>query len=124
MTPPTVNGGTWTETILHSFTGANGDGFKPYAGVTLGPGGVLYGTTAAGGSIQNQSCGAGCGIVYELVPPSSQGGIWIEIILHNFDGADGNEPYAGVTLGGDGTLYGTTWFGGASNQGTVFSLVP
>jgi uncharacterized repeat protein (TIGR03803 family) len=124
LTPPSAPGGTWTETILHTFTGENGDGVTPYAGVTLGPNGVLYGTTAGGGAIRNDSCGAGCGVVFELVPPSSQGGTWTEVILHNFDGSDGNEPYAGVTMGPEGTLYGTTVFGGTSNQGTVFSLVP
>ena len=123
LAPPSLSGVTWTETILHSFTGENGDGATPYAGVILGPDGVLYGTTAAGGSIQNQSCGAGCGIVYELVPPPSQGGTWTEVVLHNFNGADGNEPYAGLVLA-NGTLYGTTAYGGASNQGTVFSVVP
>ena len=123
LTPPSVSGGTWTETILHSFTGENGDGATPYAGVILGPNGVLYGTTDAGGSIRNQSCGAGCGIVYELVPPSSQGGTWTEVVLHNFGGADGKEPFAGLVLA-NGTLYGTTSYGGTSNQGTVFSLIP
>jgi len=123
LTPPAVSGGTWTETILHSFTGANGDGFEPYAGVILGPGGVLYGATYVGGSFQGPGCGEGCGIVYELVPPSSQGGAWTEVILHNFDGTDGSGPYSSLALA-NGTLYGTTRYGGTANQGTVFSLVP
>src|ERR1700679_3691108 len=29
LTPPSASGGTWTETILHSFTGQNGDGSVP-----------------------------------------------------------------------------------------------
>jgi uncharacterized repeat protein (TIGR03803 family) len=123
LTPPSVAGGAWTETILHSFTGANGDGFEPYAGVILGPGGVLYGATYVGGSNQGPNCGEGCGIVYELVPPSSQGATWTEVILHTFAGTDGSGPYASLALS-NGTLYGTTRYGGASNQGTVFSLVP
>lgn len=43
--------------------------------------------------------------------------------LHNFAGApgDGNNPYAGVVLS-EGKLFGTTANGGASNQGSVFSV--
>ncbi|MGA2736080.1 MAG: choice-of-anchor tandem repeat GloVer-containing protein [Bryobacteraceae bacterium] len=116
LTPPSAPGGTWTETILHTFTGANGDGFEPLAGVILGPNGVLYGTTDQGGS--------GYGIAYELVPPPAAGGTWTEVVLHSFDGTDGSGLYAGLAMGTDGTLYGTAGYGGASNQGTVFSLVP
>jgi uncharacterized repeat protein (TIGR03803 family) len=123
LTPPSVAGGAWTEAILHSFGAEEGDGSEPYAGVILGPNGVLYGATYVGGSNQGATCGEGCGIVYELVPPSSQAGTWTEVILHTFDGTDGSGPYASLTLA-NGALYGTTRFGGASNQGTVFSLVP
>jgi hypothetical protein len=50
MTPLAEPGGAWTETVLHSFTGGE-DGGIPVAGLTLGPDGVLYGTTTAyGGS--------------------------------------------------------------------------
>ena len=46
--------------------------------------------------------------------------------LHSFEGApgDGAGPIAGLVIGGSGVLYGTTSNGGASNQGTVFSLKP
>ena len=47
LTPPTEAGGTWTETVLHTFTGA--DGIGP-AGLVMGSGGVLYGVTAQGGT--------------------------------------------------------------------------
>src|SRR5262249_10479357 len=46
--------GTWTETILHSFTGnatappKRADGSAPYAGVTLDAKGNVYGTTHLG----------------------------------------------------------------------------
>lgn len=45
-------------------------------------------------------------------------------VLHNFtDGADGAEPYAGVTIDRKGNLYGTTTTGGDNNGGgTVFKL--
>jgi uncharacterized repeat protein (TIGR03803 family) len=44
--------------------------------------------------------------------------------LYNFPGGgDGANPNAGVT-GSDGVLYGTTFYGGSANNGTVFSLTP
>ena len=42
-------GGSWTETILHSFEG-NADGSYPMAGITLDNVGALYGTTEIGGA--------------------------------------------------------------------------
>jgi len=102
----------WRETILHSF-GASGDGSQPYDVLALDQKGDLYGTTNVGGSYSY-------GTVFKLTPSGK------ETILHSFDlnGADGANPVAGVTLGFDGTLYGTTEYGGAYNQGTVFELTP
>jgi len=48
LTPPTTPGGAWSEKILHSFSGGAPDGAAPIAGLTPGPGGVLYGTTSGG----------------------------------------------------------------------------
>ena len=122
LTPPTTPGGPWTETTLYTFTGvATGDGSQPNSTPVLGPGGVLYGTTLGGGTIAK-------GTIFELLPPSSPGGSWKEVVLYSFTGgADGWAP-TGVTLGPDGNLYGTTQLGGISkdgvtNQGTVFQLV-
>jgi hypothetical protein len=50
LTPPAAPGGAWTETVLHDFTDANGDGSMPVAGLALSSTGVLYGTTSAGGT--------------------------------------------------------------------------
>ena len=60
LTPPATAGGAWTESIMHSFTGPNGDGSAPGA-LTLGPGGVLYGPTWTGGT-------AGKGTIFALNP--------------------------------------------------------
>ncbi len=45
-------------------------------------------------------------------------------MLYNFtNGVDGGEPLAGVIEGKTaGTLFGTTWFGGNYDLGTVFEL--
>ena len=38
--------------------------------------------------------------------------------------ADGQGPYAGLIQTADGNLYGTTYYGGSHNYGTVFQLAP
>ena len=112
LTPPAAAGGTWTESVLYTFTGQNGDGSEPnYSGVVIGPNGELYGTTTYGGSgsCTYQIAPPGRGIVYELVPPVTPGGAWTETVLHSFANApDGANPYAGLLLGANGVLYGTT----------------
>jgi hypothetical protein len=121
--PPTSAGGSWTEAVLHNFSFV-GDGGDPTAGVAIGSSGVLYGTTAYGGSATCGSIPPGCGIVFSLAPPASPGGAWTETVLHNFTGgSDGEYPFAGVT-GASDVLYGTTEYGGLSIAGTVFSLQP
>jgi hypothetical protein len=51
ITPPTSPGGSWTETLLHTFDASPGDGYSPYSDVVIGSGGVLYGTTSGGPSL-------------------------------------------------------------------------
>src|SRR5258707_11453406 len=43
-------------------------------------------------------------------------------LLHVFHGPDGGDPEAPLLLGSDGTVYGTTSFGGASGLGTAFTI--
>src|ERR1022692_1035775 len=79
LTPPSVSGGAWTESLLYSFMGGN-DGSQPFAGVVVGNDGVLYGTTEYGGT---GTCNAytqppGCGVVFSLTSPSSPGVAWTE----------------------------------------------
>ena len=50
---------TGKETVLYSFTGANGDGGAPRAGLVLDMQGNLYGTTTGGGA-------SGAGTVFQL----------------------------------------------------------
>jgi uncharacterized repeat protein (TIGR03803 family) len=110
-------GGDWSEEILHSFNFNGADGVQPYGGLVFDPAGNLYGTTANGG-VYNE------GTVFEL--STAAGGRWSEKILHDFSdaGTDGAQPLAGLILDAAGNLYGTTSFGGASGEGTVFELLP
>jgi len=100
-------------TNLYSFTGVNGDGSNPKAALVQGSDGMLYGTTYAGGS------GLYFGTVFRV---STNGGAYQ--VLKSFTGAggDGAYPLAGLTQGSDGALYGTTYYGGSSNKGSVFKL--
>jgi uncharacterized repeat protein (TIGR03803 family) len=117
--------GSWTESVLHSFTGRS-DGGGPLGGLILDGSGNLYGTTTTGGNSTN--CGnVGCGVVFQLT--ANQDGTWKETVLHHFDGivgrGDGIQPYAGLVFDTAGNLYGTTLQGGSSaNLGTVFELIP
>jgi uncharacterized repeat protein (TIGR03803 family) len=127
LTPPTSPGGAWTEKVLYSFSGGS-DGAFPVAGLTIGAGGVLYGTTTNGGA-STTVCGvgppSGCGTVFSLTPPSLPGGAWTQSVLYSFtDSPDGASPVANVVIGSGGVLYGTTPSGGPLNQGIVFSLTP
>jgi hypothetical protein len=130
LSPPFVPGGLWSETVLHSFSGQNGDGLFPHAGVVMNKNGVLYGATGQGG-IRSKlpDCSSGCGTVFELKPPATAGGSWTERILYRFTGinGDGASAYGRLTLGKGGILYATTFYGGTSGDhgyGTVYQLTP
>jgi uncharacterized repeat protein (TIGR03803 family) len=120
-------GGTWTETVLHSFAGGSSDGASPYAGVIMDATGNLYGTTYAGGgsSFCKISRSSGCGTVFQLAPGA--GGTWTETVLYIFPyfrSATGSHPYAGLISDAMGNLYGTTVNGGGHGYGSVFKLTP
>jgi uncharacterized repeat protein (TIGR03803 family) len=97
------------EILLHSFTG--GDGLLPHGGLVRDLAGNLYGTTSDGGAF-----GRG-GTVFKL---DSSGN---EAVLYTFTGgSDGGGPVGDLVADLAGNLYGTTFFGGAHNAGTVFKL--
>jgi uncharacterized repeat protein (TIGR03803 family) len=101
-----------TKSVLYSFQGGS-DGISPSGTLALDASGNLYGTTSGGGEVQND------GIIFKI---DSNGN---ETVLHRFNILDqGTNPSAGVILGGDGNLYGTTTYGGQRGGGVVFKLVP
>lgn len=126
LVKPAQSGGKWSEKVLYSFQGSiNGltDSGYPTAGLTLGAGGNLYGTTS-GGTNPN-SLIYDNGTVFELSPPTTSGGAWIKTMLYAFQGAnDGGSPRDGVIFDSKGQLYGSTSSGAPINAGTLFRLTP
>ena len=117
LLPPSGVQTTWTEQVLYSFTGGS-DGANPRSEVVIDTAGRIYGTATMGGTAQQ-------GTVYRLTPPAAGGTTWSAQILYRFGGADGRGPFGGLiarTVNGVYTLFGTTAYGGSTDQGTVFSL--
>jgi uncharacterized repeat protein (TIGR03803 family) len=96
--------------LLWVFYFTNDNGANPSGGVTIGDDGFLYGTTAFGG----------IGTIFKM----SQNGQLVWSVP--FNGTNGSHPYAGVieirNQIGEIELYGTTSYGGAYGNGTVFKL--
>jgi uncharacterized repeat protein (TIGR03803 family) len=105
------------EVVLHNFNDNGKDAARPIGGLVFDKAGNLYGTSAQGGIYD-------AGAVFELTPKA--GGGWTTKVLHSFNpnGPDGNDPLGGVIFDLYGNLYGTTYYGGANNAGTVFELIP
>lgn len=130
LTPPSSPGGSWTETVLYSFTAVNGDGAYPTGNIVLAANGSLYGTTQyGGGATSGSACSyngiTGCGTVFQLTPPTPPGGAWTETVLYSFSGSGGEGSIPnGLTAGPHSVLYGTTQTGGAKGAGIVFLVIP
>jgi hypothetical protein len=129
LSPPVGGGGSWTETVLFDFsTSSSAVGLNPQGTLVMDSAGNLFGAAAAGGAGMASFCGdTGCGSIFELQPPSSPGGQWSLLDIHDFlaKSPDGVTPNS-VTLGPGGALYGTTVSGGVGglNGGIVFRLIP
>jgi len=95
------------------------DGSTPYATLIQASDGNLYGTTYLGGA-NNTNCNGGCGTIFKITTAGKL------TTLYNFcsqrNCADGYQPEGGLVQATNGTLYGTTYYGGTTDSGTVFSL--
>ena len=118
----TNNSGVYTESVIYSFqsgvnttvVGNSNDGANPYAGLVMDSLGNLYGTTFRGGN-------ANVGTVFKLTLNTSSSS-YTESILANGSTTYGANPVAGLIMDSLGNLYGTTYFGGTANAGTVFKI--
>jgi uncharacterized repeat protein (TIGR03803 family) len=103
------------------------DGRAPFAGVSVGADGALYGTSSAGGA-------AKAGSIFRLGAPAAAGGAWDSATVYSFGAAgpaalarDGANPRSSLLYQNDNTLVGTTYYGndtvcGALGCGGVFTL--
>jgi uncharacterized repeat protein (TIGR03803 family) len=105
---------TGKEHVLYGFAGSS-NGSYPVASL-IDVKNTFYGTTQYGGSAD--ACTIGCGTVFSVTAGGQ------ENVLHSFgyisDGAQPQAPLIDV----NGTLYGTTHYGGSGNsgRGSVFSI--
>jgi uncharacterized repeat protein (TIGR03803 family) len=107
-----------TTNVLYSFGGED-DGEYVDSDLVVDGAGNIYGTSVEGGTF-------GTGTVWELSPSASG---WVHTVLYSFTGgADGGQPYKGVTLDVEGNLYGTAVVGGVGGScaeagcGVVYKL--
>jgi len=104
-----------TTDVVFSF--AEDDGEYADTDLETNSAGNIYGTTVLGGN-------HGSGTVFQLSPTPNG---WVQSVLYSFaGGADGGEPYKGVSIDGQGNLYGTAVTGGSGSCeggcGVVYKL--
>ena len=107
-------GRRWKLTVLYGFPNSD-DGLAPGNDLVFDKAGNLYGTAGS------PACHGGCGVTFELSPQKN--GKWNYSVLHRFSMTDGNYPN-GLTMDGEGNLFGTTTGGGKYGYGVVFEITP
>jgi uncharacterized repeat protein (TIGR03803 family) len=102
-------------TTLYSFQGTF-DGYEPYESLLRDSAGNLYGATTYAGTgscAQTQACGT----FYKLAANGKLS------VIQDFNGPNGSTPPPGRPVSdGHGNAYGTTAYGGPSDQGMVYEL--
>ena len=115
-----------TPSVVHTFSGT--DGCHPGGELVVGADGHIYGTTFQGGpNVDTGIAVSGTGTVFKISMPGE-----VLSTIHAFAPFDavngwypeGFGPYAGLTLGNDNNLYGTTNAGGTGQCRTVFRITP
>jgi uncharacterized repeat protein (TIGR03803 family) len=109
-------GGKFTSRYTFCTQTGCADGEYPGGGLVQATNGDLYGITSYGGAY-------GGGTIFEITPAGKL------MTLYSFCSqqpgcTDGETPSAGLIQATNGSLYGTTEYGGAKNAGTVFKMTP
>jgi len=102
-----------TYSDLYNFGTNSDDPASPrYTGVIAqSRDGNLYATAPYGGANSD-------GAVFKITPAGTL------TVVHSFDGTDGANPWAGLTLGTDGNFYGSALTGGKFGYGTIYKITP
>jgi hypothetical protein len=125
LSPPSQQGGPWTETILYTFQGyLYNDGCEPMGRLVSDAKGNIYGPTALGGALASSMPpkGYSTGGIFEMSPPTTAGGAWTESFTQSLGG--GIYPEGGLTIDRKGILYGTVGSYGTTSPPTIFQLIP
>jgi len=110
-------------TVLHSFCSETNcsDGNSPGLTLVQASNGNVYGITFCGGvGSTSQNCPEGAGTLFKITPAGNLTTLYSFCSEANC--ADGGEPSAGLVIGPNESLYGTTFIGGSSSHGTLFAF--
>jgi len=121
LVPPTAQHPAWTETILHSFNGD--DGNYPAAPLMIDAHGAIYGTTNLGGSMNING-----GVVFKMTPPAKKGADWSETVIYSFYNTVNSEQEShlatSLVMDKGGSVYGVMPLVGEFRKGQIFKLTP
>jgi uncharacterized repeat protein (TIGR03803 family) len=98
---------------LFSFDFTNGYGPNELLATAGGFVGTAYGGGNSGHALACSSLG--CGLIFSFAAGKYR-------ILYRFSGPDGANPAMGLIPGASGTYFGTTYYGGGAENGTVFQF--
>ncbi len=101
---------TLAYTKLNDFDGVNGG--SPLGSLVQAANGKIYGMTSEGGNDHQ-------GVIFSFNPATST-----YTIEKAFNNSDGKSPSSNMTIANDGKFYGTTFQGGISDAGVIFSFDP
>ena len=96
--------------VLKQFTTA--DGAHPFSELVQGSDGMLYGTTVTGNNSTD----------HDTIFKVNEDGSGFTVLMDFDSSTTGANCWGGVISGSDGVLYGTTYYGGTGDAGTVFKL--
>jgi uncharacterized repeat protein (TIGR03803 family) len=114
-----INSPAQTFTSLFSFDYTNGA--YPYGALLVqGLNGNLYGVTSGGGI---GSCDTGgCGTIFELTPTGTLTTLYT--FCKKIECSDGSYPVEGLMQASNGNFYGSTYYGGVEDSGTLYEVTP
>ena len=111
--------------LIHDIHGTPLDGANPQTALVQGSDGNFYGTTASGGSTNyNYNNFGGYGTVFKISTNGTFTSLYAFGSIQDTNGnpLDGANPQASLAQGRDGYFYGTTYYGGTNDAGTVFKI--